>query len=135
MNKILQRKAKVERKTKETNISCEVLLDGTGKYDIQTGIGFLNHMIEQVARHGLIDINLKADGDLHIDMHHTTEDVGIVLGAAIKKALPSYLLYQAVKMQQKKMKKRGGKKTKKYGGRKSRRGGRKSRRGGTRRRR
>jgi len=87
MNKILQRKAKVERKTKETNISCEVLLDGTGKYDIQTGIGFLDHMIEQVARHGLIDINLKADGDLHIDMHHTTEDVGIVLGAAIKKAL------------------------------------------------
>ena len=87
MDKISSRIAKIERKTKETSIFCEVILDGTGKSDIQTGIGFLDNMIEQVARHGLIDINLKADGDLHIDMHHTTEDIGIVMGEAIKKAL------------------------------------------------
>ena len=82
-----KREALVERKTKETSISCKLLLDGTGKSKINTGIGFLDHMLEQVARHGLLDIELKAEGDLHIDMHHTTEDIGIVMGNAIKQAL------------------------------------------------
>lgn len=82
-----KREALVERKTKETSISCKLLLDGTGKSQIDTGIGFLDHMLEQVARHGLLDIELKAEGDLHIDMHHTTEDIGIVMGTAIKEAL------------------------------------------------
>ena len=82
-----KREALVERKTKETSISCKLLLDGTGKSKINTGIGFLDHMLEQVARHGLLDIELKAEGDLHIDMHHTTEDIGIVLGTAMQKAL------------------------------------------------
>ena len=82
-----KREALVERKTKETSISCKLLLDGTGKSNINTGIGFLDHMLEQVARHGLLDIELKAEGDLHIDMHHTTEDIGIVMGTAVKQAL------------------------------------------------
>ena len=82
-----KREALVERKTKETSISCKLLLDGTGKSKINTGIGFLDHMLEQVARHGLLDIELKAEGDLHIDMHHTTEDIGIVMGTAVKQAL------------------------------------------------
>jgi len=81
------RQATVERKTTETQISATVDLDGTGAYDIETGVGFLDHMMEQLARHGLIDITLKAEGDLHIDFHHTTEDAGIVLGQAINKAL------------------------------------------------
>ncbi len=81
------RKARVERKTKETSISCEVNLDGTGKYNISTGIGFLDHMTEQLSRHGLIDIDLKAEGDLHIDFHHTTEDSGIVIGQAVAQAI------------------------------------------------
>ena len=79
--------AKVVRKTKETKISSNVNLDGAGNSNIQTGIGFLDHMVEQISRHGLIDINLKAKGDLHIDDHHTTEDSGYVLGEAISKAL------------------------------------------------
>ncbi len=83
----MQRTAKVERKTKETAITASVNLDGTGTYDIATGVGFLDHMLEQLARHGLIDIELKAKGDLHIDFHHTVEDSGIVLGQAIAKAL------------------------------------------------
>ena len=81
------RKAKVERNTKETKISSTVNIDGVGKSDIDTGIGFLDHMVEQISRHGLIDIDLKAKGDLHIDDHHTTEDSGYVLGEAIAKAL------------------------------------------------
>jgi imidazoleglycerol-phosphate dehydratase len=81
------RRAKVTRKTKETAISAAVDLDGTGAYDVATGVGFLDHMIEQLARHSLIDIILKADGDLYIDQHHTTEDSGIVLGQAIAEAL------------------------------------------------
>ena len=76
-----------ERKTKETEISAIVNLDGTGAYDVSTGVGFLDHMIEQLARHSLIDISLKAKGDLHIDQHHTTEDSGIVLGQALAHAL------------------------------------------------
>jgi imidazoleglycerol-phosphate dehydratase len=82
-----QRKASVERATRETRIRAAVNLDGAGIYDVRTGIGFLDHMIEQLARHSLIDIALKADGDLHIDQHHTTEDSGIVLGQALAKAL------------------------------------------------
>lgn len=79
--------AKVNRKTKETSIEAEVNLDGKGVYKIDTGIGFLNHMLEQLSKHSLVDINLIAKGDLHIDLHHTTEDSGIVLGEAIAKAL------------------------------------------------
>ena len=79
--------AKVNRKTKETSIEAEVNLDGKGVYKIDTGIGFLNHMLEQLSKHSLVDINLKAKGDLHIDLHHTTEDSGIVIGEAIAKAL------------------------------------------------
>ncbi|HUU66640.1 MAG TPA: imidazoleglycerol-phosphate dehydratase HisB [Methyloceanibacter sp.] len=81
------RTATVNRRTKETKISATVDLDGTGAYDVSTGVGFLDHMIEQLARHSLIDISLKADGDLHIDQHHTTEDSGIVLGQALAEAL------------------------------------------------
>tara|TARA_B100001121_G_C18679773_1_gene617981 strand:- start:1404 stop:2006 length:603 start_codon:yes stop_codon:yes gene_type:complete len=87
MAKKKTREALVERKTKETSISCKLILDGTGKSNINTGIGFMDHMLEQVARHGLLDIDLEAEGDLHIDMHHTTEDIGIVMGTAIKQAL------------------------------------------------
>ena len=83
----MNRKAKIERKTRETDITAEIDLDGTGAYDISTGIGFLDHMLEQLARHGLIDIKLEAKGDLHIDYHHTVEDAGIVLGQALAKAL------------------------------------------------
>jgi imidazoleglycerol-phosphate dehydratase len=81
------RRAEVKRRTKETAITVSVDLDGTGAYDVATGVGFLDHMIEQLARHSLVDITLKADGDLHIDPHHTTEDSGIVLGQALAKAL------------------------------------------------
>lgn len=81
------RSATVKRRTKETRISATVDLDGTGAYDVSTGVGFLDHMIEQLARHSLIDITLKAEGDLHIDQHHTTEDSGIVLGQAFAEAL------------------------------------------------
>jgi imidazoleglycerol-phosphate dehydratase len=81
------RRASVSRKTKETQIEAEIDLDGQGRSDIATGIGFLDHMLDQLARHSLIDITLKAKGDLHIDYHHTTEDTGIVLGEAVAKAL------------------------------------------------
>ncbi|HDO52233.1 MAG TPA: imidazoleglycerol-phosphate dehydratase, partial [Rhizobiales bacterium] len=81
------RKASLERNTKETEISVAVNIDGTGRADISTGIGFLDHMLEQVARHSLMDITLKAKGDLHVDQHHTTEDSGIALGTALAKAL------------------------------------------------
>jgi imidazoleglycerol-phosphate dehydratase len=83
----VKRQATIERSTKETKIKASVDLDGTGASDIATGIGFLDHMLEQLARHSLIDIALKAKGDLHIDFHHTTEDCGIVLGQAIARAL------------------------------------------------
>jgi imidazoleglycerol-phosphate dehydratase len=85
-----QRTASISRETKETSILTEINLDGTGQYDIETGIGFLDHMMEQLAKHALIDIKLKAKGDLHVDYHHTTEDVGIVLGQAVKKALGAF---------------------------------------------
>jgi imidazoleglycerol-phosphate dehydratase len=77
----------IARETKETQISVRVALDGAGQYDISTGIGFFDHMLEQLARHSLIDITLRAKGDLHIDAHHTVEDCGIALGQAVAKAL------------------------------------------------
>ena len=83
----MSRKANINRETKETNISVRLNLDGTGKYNIDTGIGFLNHMLEQLAKHSLIDIEVKAEGDLHIDYHHTVEDTAITIGQAVKKAL------------------------------------------------
>jgi imidazoleglycerol-phosphate dehydratase len=78
------------RSTKETEISVSLNLDGTGEYDVATGIGFLDHMMEQLSRHSLIDIELKAKGDLHIDFHHTTEETGIVLGEAVRAALGDF---------------------------------------------
>lgn len=81
------RKATIERRTKETEISVSLDLDGTGIYDVSTGIGFLDHMMEQLSRHSLIDLTVKAKGDLHIDFHHTTEDTGIAIGEAVSKAL------------------------------------------------
>jgi imidazoleglycerol-phosphate dehydratase len=81
------RSAQIKRKTNETDISVDVNLDGNGRFDIATGVGFLDHMLEQLSRHSLIDIKVSAKGDLHIDDHHTTEDTGIALGQAISKAL------------------------------------------------
>ena len=85
----MARKAKISRKTKETNIIVEANLDGTGVYKIDTKIGFLNHMLEQLSKHSLIDLKILAKGDTHIDLHHTTEDTGIAVGECIKKALHS----------------------------------------------
>jgi len=82
----MKRKAKVVRKTKETSISVEVNLDGKGLYKVNTKIGFLNHMLEQLSKHSLIDLKIVAKGDTHIDLHHTTEDTGIAIGEAVKKA-------------------------------------------------
>ncbi|MGE0665299.1 MAG: imidazoleglycerol-phosphate dehydratase HisB [Sphingomonadales bacterium] len=81
------RKATIERNTKETQISVEVNIDGTGIYDVETGIGFLDHMLEQLSRHSLMDLKVRARGDLHIDFHHTTEDTGIAIGEAVSQAL------------------------------------------------
>ena len=81
------RTADLQRKTNETDIRVSINIDGTGQYDIDTGIGFLDHMLEQLARHSLMDITLKAAGDLHIDAHHTTEDTGWAIGEALNKAL------------------------------------------------
>ena len=81
------RKYSVNRKTKETTIEVRVNLDGKGKSDIKTGIGFLDHMLDQISKHSLIDISIKAKGDLHVDLHHTTEDSALALGEAINKAL------------------------------------------------
>jgi imidazoleglycerol-phosphate dehydratase len=85
----MSRKAKISRKTKETTINVDINIDGKGKYKIDTGIGFLNHMLEQFSKHSLININLKAKGDVHVDLHHTTEDTGIAIGECVKKALRS----------------------------------------------
>ena len=87
----MSRKAKVSRKTKETSISVDLNIDGKGKYKIDTGIGFLNHMLEQLSKHSSIDINLKAKGDTHIDLHHTTEDTGIAIGECLKKASKKFI--------------------------------------------
>ena len=81
------RRATIERKTNETEIAVAVALDGTGRHEIETGIGFLDHMLAQLSRHALIDMTVRAKGDLHIDFHHTAEDVGIALGEAVKQAL------------------------------------------------
>ena len=81
------REAAVERNTRETRICLSLALDGEGKYEVDTGIGFFNHMLEGFARHGFFDLRVKVDGDLHVDDHHTIEDTGIVLGETIKKAL------------------------------------------------
>jgi imidazoleglycerol-phosphate dehydratase len=81
------RKARIERKTTETEITVEVNLDGTGTFSISTGVGFFDHMLEQLSRHSRMDITLRAKGDLHIDQHHTVEDCGIALGQAFSKAL------------------------------------------------
>ena len=81
------RTATIKRKTAETDIQVSVNLDGSGTYDIETGIGFLDHMLDQLSKHSLIDITVRAKGDLHIDFHHTAEDVGIALGEAVKQAL------------------------------------------------
>ena len=81
------RSATVKRMTNETSISVELSLDGTGKYDVETGIGFLDHMLEQLSRHSLMDLKVRAEGDLHIDAHHTTEDCGWAIGDALSKAL------------------------------------------------
>src|ERR1700728_3170477 len=83
----MSRTASLTRTTSETDISLSLSLDGSGRADIATGIGFLDHMLTALARHGLFDITIRAAGDLHIDFHHTTEDVGIVLGAAFSRAL------------------------------------------------
>jgi imidazoleglycerol-phosphate dehydratase len=84
------RTATVERKTRETEIIVSLDLDGSGDGDIDTGIGFLDHMLESLARHSMIDLKVRASGDLHIDFHHTTEDTGIVIGKAVKKALGDF---------------------------------------------
>ena len=82
--------ASKSRSTKETSISVSVDLDGSGTYNVATGIGFLDHMLEQLSRHSLIDLTVEAKGDLHIDFHHTTEDTGIVLGEAVREALGDF---------------------------------------------
>lgn len=81
------RSATIERKTNETEIKTTINLDGTGQYDIETGVGFFDHMLEQLARHSFMDITLRCKGDLHIDQHHTVEDCGIAMGQAFTKAL------------------------------------------------
>ena len=83
----MMRSASVSRRTAETDVNLSIALDGTGKAEISTGVGFLDHMLELFARHGLFDLNVKVTGDLHVDQHHTTEDTGIALGQAILKAL------------------------------------------------
>lgn len=83
----IMRTATISRATKETSIDVTVNLDGTGRYAVSTGIGFLDHMLEQLSRHSLIDLDVKAVGDLHIDQHHTTEDTGIAIGEAVAQAL------------------------------------------------
>lgn len=83
----MKRSAELKRKTKETDILVKLCLDGTGTYDVKTGVGFFDHMLESFAKHGNLDLNVKTAGDLNVDTHHTVEDTGIVLGEAMKKAL------------------------------------------------
>ncbi len=86
----MTRSAQISRNTKETSIAATLALDGAGAADIATGIGFFDHMLESFTKHSMFDLSLKAEGDLHIDMHHTVEDTGIVIGAAIRKALGDF---------------------------------------------
>ena len=87
----MNRSAEIQRKTNETDIAMSLNIDGSGKADINTGIGFFDHMLNSFARHGFFDLSLKVKGDLYVDSHHTIEDTGIVLGEAIKKALSGNL--------------------------------------------
>ena len=87
LTEALMRTAKITRKTAETDITVEINLDGSGKYDNQTGVGFFDHMLDQLSRHSLVDMTVRAKGDLHIDDHHTVEDVGIALGQALTAAV------------------------------------------------
>ena len=87
----MSRKAKITRKTKETSIQVDLNIDGKGKYKVDTGIGFLNHMLEQLSKHSLMDLKLIAKGDTHIDLHHTTEDTGIAIGECLKKASNKFI--------------------------------------------
>ena len=87
----MSRKAKIIRKTKETNVQVDLNIDGKGKYKVDTGIGFLNHMLEQLSKHSLMDLKLIAKGDTHIDLHHTTEDTGIAIGECLKKASNKFI--------------------------------------------
>ena len=87
----MSRKAKITRKTKETKIQVDLNIDGKGKYKVDTGIGFLNHMLEQLSKHSLMDLKLIAKGDTHIDLHHTTEDTGIAIGECLKKASNKFI--------------------------------------------
>ena len=87
----MTRKATISRKTKETSIKVGLNIDGKGKYKIDTGIGFLNHMLEQLSKHSSIDLNVKAKGDTNIDLHHTTEDTGIAIGECLKKASKKFI--------------------------------------------
>ena len=87
----MKRKAKINRKTKETSISVDLNIDGKGKYKVDTGIGFLDHMLEQLSKHSSMDMNIKARGDTHIDLHHTTEDTGIAIGECLKKASKKFV--------------------------------------------
>jgi len=89
MRQAVERKAALKRKTRETDVQIEIDLDGTGQYEISTGIPFFDHMLESFAKHGLMDLRLQAKGDLEVDLHHTVEDVGICLGQAIRQALGS----------------------------------------------
>ena len=82
-----ERRGKIERKTRETEVRVELCLDGSGQYDVQTGLPFFDHMLESFAKHGLFDLHLRAKGDLEVDSHHTVEDVGITLGQALREAL------------------------------------------------
>ena len=87
----MKRKAKIARTTKETNISVDLNIDGKGKYKVDTGIGFLDHMLEQLSKHSSMDLTVKAKGDTHIDLHHTTEDTGIAIGECLKKASKKFV--------------------------------------------
>jgi len=87
----MKRKAKIARKTKETNISVDLNIDGKGKYKVDTGIGFLDHMLEQLSKHSSMDLTVKAKGDTHIDLHHTTEDTGIAIWECLKKASKKFV--------------------------------------------
>ena len=101
----MKRKAKVSRKTKETSIDVEINIDGKGKYKIDTGIGFLNHMLEQLSKHSSMDISVKAKGDTHIDLHHTTEDTGIAIGECLRKASKKFAVQRLILLAKPKLEK------------------------------